>query len=98
MKTKNSRNLATHLPRWAGRHGRRSFPPAHGGPSPNRRLPPQRLLVIHRPCGSAMNPKDQPGAPSWWWPTSGAAGGTDWVVAPGGLIDSFKACATTWSS
>jgi hypothetical protein len=52
---------------------------------------PQRLLVIHRPCGSAMNPTDQPGAPSYWWPTSGASGGTDWIVAPGGLIDSFKA-------
>jgi Protein of unknown function (DUF1552) len=52
---------------------------------------PQRLLVIHRPCGSAMNAKDQPGAPSYWWPTSGASGATDWVAAPGGLIDSFKA-------
>jgi hypothetical protein len=51
---------------------------------------PQRLLIIHRPCGSAMNPIDQPGAPSWWWPTSGTPGGTDWVVAPGGLIDSFS--------
>ena len=52
---------------------------------------PQRLLVIHRPCGSAMNAKDQPGASSYWWPTSGASGSTDFVVAPGGLIDSFKA-------
>jgi hypothetical protein len=52
---------------------------------------PQRLLIIHRPCGSAMNATDQPGAPSYWWPTSGASGGTDWIVAPGGLIDSFKA-------
>ncbi len=52
---------------------------------------PQRLLIIHRPCGSVMNPQDQPGAPSYWWPTSGASGGMDWVVAPGGLIDSFKA-------
>jgi len=51
---------------------------------------PQRLLVIHRPCGTVMNPKDNPMAPSWWWPTSGTAGGTDWVVAPGGLIDSFN--------
>jgi hypothetical protein len=52
---------------------------------------PQRLLVIHRPCGSAMNPDENPGAPSFWWPTSGANGSTDYVVAPGGLIDSFKA-------
>src|SRR5258706_3471195 len=52
---------------------------------------PQRLLVIHRPCGSAMNATDQPGAPSYWWPTSGTSGGADWVVTPGGLIDSFKA-------
>ncbi len=52
---------------------------------------PQRLLMIHRPCGSAMNAKDNPGAPSFWWPTSGASGGTDWISAPGGLIDSFKA-------
>ncbi len=52
---------------------------------------PQRLLIIHRPCGSAMSPDKNPGAPSFWWPTSGASGGTDWVVAPGGLIDSFKA-------
>jgi len=41
---------------------------------------PQRLLVIHRPCGSAMNATDNPGAPSFWWPTSGGSGGTDWVV------------------
>src|SRR5689334_22808676 len=52
---------------------------------------PQRLLVIHRPCGSAMNPDENPGAPSFWWPTSGANGSTDYVLAPGGLIDSFKA-------
>lgn len=51
---------------------------------------PQRLLMIHRPCGSAMNPKQQPGAPSYWWPTSGTPGDKNWVVAPGGLIDSFK--------
>jgi Protein of unknown function (DUF1552) len=54
-------------------------------------IAPQRLLMIHRPCGSAMNATDNPGAPSFWWPTSGASGGTDWVVAPGGLIDSFNA-------
>src|SRR5258706_12958541 len=52
---------------------------------------PQRLLVIHRPCGSALKATDQPRASSYWWPTSGAPGGTDWVVTPGGLIDSFKA-------
>lgn len=52
---------------------------------------PQRLLVIHRPCGSAMNPQANPGAPSFWWPTSGTPGGTDYAVAPDGLIDSFKA-------
>ena len=37
-----------------------------------------------------MNAEDQPGAPSYWWPTSGASGSTDYIVAPGGLIDSFK--------
>ncbi len=52
---------------------------------------PQRLLMIHRPCGTAMSAKESPGAPSFWWPTSGASGGTDWIAAPGGLIDSFKA-------
>lgn len=52
---------------------------------------PQRLLMIHRPCGSAMDAKSQPGAPSYWWPTSGNSGSTDFVVAPGGLIDSFQA-------
>lgn len=52
---------------------------------------PQRLLMIHRPCGSAMNEEDNPGAPSFWWPTSGASGSTNWIVTPGGLIDSFKA-------
>ena len=51
---------------------------------------PQRLLMIHRPCGSVLDPARQPGAPSYWWPTSGASGGKDWIVAPGGLIDSFK--------
>jgi len=51
---------------------------------------PQRLLMIHRPCGSVMNAGVQPGAPSYWWPTSGASGSTNWVVAPGGLVDSFK--------
>jgi len=51
---------------------------------------PQRLLIIHRPCGSAMDASSK-GAPSFWWPSSGASGGTDYVVAPDGLIDSFKA-------
>ncbi len=54
-------------------------------------IAPQRLLMIHRPCGSAMNATDNPGAPSFWWPTAGKSGGADWVVTPGGLIDSFKA-------
>lgn len=58
---------------------------------------PQRLLFIHRPCGSMMNgtdqstPDGQQGPPSYWWPTSGASGASDWVVGAGGLIDSFKA-------
>jgi len=46
---------------------------------------PQRLLMIHRPCGSAMDPDIQKGAPSFWWPTSGASGGKDWLVSPDGL-------------
>lgn len=52
---------------------------------------PQRLLVIHRPCGSAMDAESSPGAPSFWWPTAGANGSTDYTLAPGGLIDSFQA-------
>jgi len=89
MKTKNSRILRRTFLGGLGTSAAAAFvrpmvAQAQTGASP------QRLLSIHRPCGSAMNQKAQPGAPSWWWPTSGAAGGTDWVVAPGGLIDTFK--------
>ena len=40
-------------------------------------VPPQRLLIIHRPCGSV---------PKAWWPTAGATE-TDWVTSP--LLSSF---------
>ncbi len=38
---------------------------------------PQRILLIHRPCGTDM---------AHWWPTGGA---TDWVASP--LLSSFGA-------
>jgi hypothetical protein len=41
---------------------------------------PQRLLLIHRPCGSALGL----GHDNWWWPTGGATG---WTASP--LLSSF---------
>jgi hypothetical protein len=41
---------------------------------------PQRLLLIHRPCGTALGT----GHDNWWWPTGGITG---WKASP--LISSF---------
>ena len=41
---------------------------------------PQRLLVIHRPCGTTLGV----GHDDWWWPTGGVTG---WKASP--LISSF---------
>ena len=41
---------------------------------------PQRLLVIHRPCGTALGT----GHDNWWWPSGGTTG---WTASP--LLSSF---------
>ena len=41
---------------------------------------PQRLLVIHRPCGTSLGT----GHDNWWWPSGGATG---WTPSP--LLSSF---------
>jgi uncharacterized protein DUF1552 len=41
---------------------------------------PQRLLVIHRPCGTSLGT----GNDGWWWPTGGTKG---WTASP--LLSSF---------
>jgi hypothetical protein len=41
---------------------------------------PQRLLIIHRPCGTALGV----GHDNWWWPSGGATG---WTASP--LLSSF---------
>jgi hypothetical protein len=43
---------------------------------------PQRLLVIHRPCGTSLG-TGVPGD-AWWWPSGGTTG---WTASP--LISSF---------
>src|SRR5260370_34366407 len=41
---------------------------------------PQRLLLIHRPCGTALGV----GHDNWWWPSGGTTG---WTASP--LLSSF---------
>jgi len=41
---------------------------------------PQRLLVIHRPCGTSLGT----GHDNWWWPSGGPTG---WTASP--LLSSF---------
>ena len=41
---------------------------------------PQRLLVIHRPCGTSLGT----GHDDWWWPSGGTTG---WTASP--LLSSF---------
>jgi hypothetical protein len=46
---------------------------------------PQRLLIIHRPCGTVVGSND-----AWWWPSGGTANGGSlkgWTASP--LISSF---------
>jgi hypothetical protein len=49
---------------------------------------PQRLLIIHRPCGTVMNPTyGNITAPLYWWPQSGT--GANYTASP--LLASFDA-------